>query len=385
MNEKIFNNISKEIIGIRRYLHKYPEISLKEYNTSKYIKDYLDNINIDSKIIGETGVVANIFIGKDYPTVAIRAEIDAIPVLEENDLEYVSVNTGVMHGCGHDAIVATALGLAKLLNINKKKLNCNVKFIFQPGEETGGGSLKLINEGVLQNSEVDKIIFFHYTNEDILGMDMQKNIVSATVGSMNINIKGKSCHWCEYDKGIDAISSAGKVIQSIKNINETYDLPNPFILGIGKINGGRGKSVIADNVDIEGTIRTYSLEEYYRLVDVIKDKMKLIENKDKVKIDIRVSENPVPPMYNSPFLIEKAVKVGREIFKERCTVSDTTYLSGDNASFYLKDIEGIFIAFFDKEKNEKAYPLHHPKFNISEKVMPYALKTLYNLVFEIYR
>ena len=139
-SREISNELVKEVIKIRRYLHKYPEISEKEYNTCKYIRNYLNNIGIKNNVVGETGVVGTLIKDEDFPTVAIRAEIDALPINEENTFEYKSKNNGVMHACGHDGITAVVLGLAKLLSENKDKLNCNVKFIFEPAEEVGKGA-----------------------------------------------------------------------------------------------------------------------------------------------------------------------------------------------------------------------------------------------------
>ena len=382
MDKDFFDMLTGELISIRRYLHLNPELSFKEYKTSKFIKEYLDKSGVESKYIGGTGVVATIFKGRECKTIAIRAEIDALPIQEETGKEYASKVSGVMHACSHDGITATALCLAKLIKRHEDDLSCNVKFIFEPAEEIGEGSRKLISEGVLENPKVDEIIFFHYTNEAKLGMDMQKNIVSGTVGSFNISIKGKASHWSYYENGIDAIKALGKVLSLIDDINENHKLKNPFILGSGKVFGGDSKNIVAENVNLEGTLRTYTLNEYFEIVNVLKERLKDIEKTTKTKIDIKISENPIPPMYNSKKLLERAFKVGKEVFDERCTITDTTYLSADNAAFYLEKAEGLFIAFFDRD-NEKTYPLHNSKFDFNERVMPYALKALYKLILEI--
>lgn len=127
--KEIDNSLIEEVIKIRRHLHQYPEISEKEYETSNYIKSYLDKIGIESKIIGETSVVATLINNLNYPTIALRAEIDVLPIEEKNSFEYKSKNKGVMHACGHDVITAVVLGLANLLKVNQAKLNWNIKFI----------------------------------------------------------------------------------------------------------------------------------------------------------------------------------------------------------------------------------------------------------------
>ena len=243
-SREISNDLVKEVIKIRRYLHKYPEISEKEYNTCKYIRNYLNNIGIKNNVVGETGAVGTLIKDKDLPTVAIRAEIDALPINEENTFEYKSKNNGVMHACGHDGITAVVLGLAKLLSENKDKLNCNVKFIFEPAEEVGKGAKKLIEEKVLEDPKVDNMIIFHFANSDTIGMEIQKDISTATIGRVSINILGKSSHWGDAKEGIDAISISGKVLNIIDKMNNSLKDKGPFILGIGMINGGVKNNII---------------------------------------------------------------------------------------------------------------------------------------------
>ena len=162
-----------EVVKIRRHIHMYPEISEQEYETSKYIKKCLDEIGLEAKIIGDTGVVSMLMNNPEYPTVGLRAEMDALPIEEETNLEFKSKNKGVMHACSHDGIVATALGVTRLLYEHKDELKCNVKFIFEPAEEVGKGAKKLIAEKVLENPKVDKMVIFHYANSEPIGMEIQ--------------------------------------------------------------------------------------------------------------------------------------------------------------------------------------------------------------------
>lgn len=384
MEDNYIKNISWEVREIRRHFHKKPELSLKEYETSIYIRKYLKDIGLNPKIIGNTGVVAIIIKDNSLPVIGIRAEIDALPIVEENNIDYKSENNGVMHACSHDAITATLLGVAKMLVENKDKLNSNIKLIFQPGEETGGGSKLLIDEGVLENPKVDKLIFFHYSNDKTLGMDIQKDMVSACVGSINIKVKGKATHWSEFEKGIDAIRISGRILNVIENIN-TYNMGEPFILGIGKIKGGSSRNIVAEEVELDGTLRTVSIEVYNKLALLLKEEILKIEEEIGLSIVFNVSNNPLPPMYNSKKLIEKGKEIGEKVFKENFRIEDKIYLSGDNASLYFKDIEGLFIAFTAKEEGKENYPLHNSKFNINEEIFPYALKVLYNLILNIYK
>ena len=381
-SREISNELVKEVIKIRRYLHKYPEISEKEYNTCKYIRNYLNNIGIKNNVVGETGVVGTLIKDKDLPTVAIRAEIDALPINEENTFEYKSKNNGVMHACGHDGITAVVLGLAKLLSENKDKLNCNVKFIFEPAEEVGKGAKKLIEEKVLENPKVDNMIIFHFANSDTIGMEIQKDISTATIGRVSINILGKSSHWGDAKEGIDAISISGKVLNIIDKMNNSLKDKGPFILGIGMINGGVKNNIMADSVRLEGTLRAVGDDKFNYLLNYLEEKMKILSEESGAKIEVNL-ESKLPSVVNDYNLVQIGRKIGEDIFKERFVLGEKVYLAGDNAAYYFQKTPGIRMVFFAKRENEINYPLHNSKFDFNEDIFYYALSTIYQMILSI--
>lgn len=381
-SREISNDLVKEVIKIRRYLHKYPEISEKEYNTCKYIRNYLNNIGINNKVIGKTGAVGTLIKDKDLPTVAIRAEIDALPINEENTFEYKSKNNGVMHACGHDGITAVVLGLAKLLSENKDKLNCNVKFIFEPAEEVGKGAKKLIEEKVLEDPKVDNMIIFHFANSDTIGMEIQKHISTATIGRVSINILGKSSHWGDAKEGIDAISISGKVLNIIDKMNNSLKDKGPFILGIGMINGGVKNNIMADSVRLEGTLRAVGDDKFNYLLDYLEEKMKILSEESDAKIEVNL-ESKLPSVVNDYNLVQIGRKIGEDIFKERFVLGEKVYLAGDNAAYYFQKTPGIRMVFFAKRENEINYPLHNSKFDFNEDIFYYALSTIYQMILNI--
>ena len=381
-SREISNDLVKEVIKIRRYLHKYPEISEKEYNTCKYIRNYLNNIGIKNNVVGETGAVGTLIKDEDFPTVAIRAEIDALPINEENTFEYKSKNNCVMHACGHDGITAVVLGLAKLLSENKDKLNCNVKFIFEPAEEVGKGAKKLIEEKVLEDPKVDNMIIFHFANSDTIGMEIQKDISTATIGRVSINILGKSSHWGDAKEGIDAISISGKVLNIIDKMNNSLKDKGPFILGIGMINGGVKNNIMADSVRLEGTLRAVGDDKFNYLLDYLEEKMKILSEESGAKIEVNL-ESKLPSVVNDYNLVQIGRKIGEDIFKERFVLGEKVYLAGDNAAYYFQKTPGIRMVFFAKKENEINYPLHNSKFDFNEDIFYYALSTIYQMVLSI--
>ncbi|WP_455539585.1 M20 metallopeptidase family protein [Terrisporobacter sp.] len=378
INREIIN----EVIKIRRYLHQYPEISEKEYNTSNYIKNYLNEIGIKSEIIGDTGVVGTLIKDLNYPTIGLRAEIDALPIEEKNSFEYISKNKGVMHACGHDGIVATVLGLSKLLNQNKEKLNCNIKFIFEPAEEVGKGAKKLIKENILENPKVNNMIIFHFANSQSIGMEIQRNISTATIGRISIDILGKSTHWGDVDKGLNAISVAGKVINIIDEINNNFKDKSPFILGIGMINGGIKNNIMAEKVKLEGSLRAANNENFQYILKHLEAQMKILSENSKSIIKVNL-ESHLPSVINNPYLVKIGEQVGKEVFDKKFILGKEPYLAGDNAAYYFEKVPGLRIVFFAQKENEKNYPLHNSKFDFNEEIFQYAIETIYKIILNL--
>lgn len=371
--------VTSDVIKTRRYLHRYPELSGQEYKTSKYIKDMLDSIGVPSEIVGATGVIGTISVDKSYPTIAVRAEIDALPITEQTGADYQSRNRGVMHACGHDGIAATALGLAKLLNRHKEELKCNVRLLFEPAEEIGQGAKALIEAKALENPKVDKIIVFHYTNSQPIGMEIQSGISTAMIGKILITIKGKSSHWGERENGIDAISVSAKVISAIDNINDNHPSSSPFVIGIGMIRGGVRNNIMADSVEMEGTVRAFQADEFHAIYYRLKSEMKQIETETHAEVTVSLLSQ-IPAICNSPDLVKIGLNAGREIFGEQCVLGKLPYLAGDNAAYYFQLTRGLRIVFFAKRQGKENYPLHNPKFDFDEDIFPYAISTLYNLI-----
>lgn len=377
----LFKKYQSEIVKLRRYFHSNPELSLKEYTTADYIEKYLNENGILTQRIGECGITAVIYSGNPVAKViAVRAEMDAIAVEEENDIEYKSKNKGVSHACGHDAIMACALVLAKICNENKKSLNNTIKFIFQPAEENGEGTDIMLNGGVMSSPDVDYFLMFHFVNDAAYGMEVQYGSASAAIGKMEVGIKGKAAHWCNSDKGIDAIVAASEFTLKLNELNSTYTSDLPFITGIGTIQGGSAKNVIASDVYMEGTLRASKTEDYYKLYNKIFDIASEIEKKYCVKINMDITEEPIPPIINDKYLVNTAIECGENIWGKNCRLVDKHFLSGDSASFYFEYAKGLFIVFTAEIEGEKNYPIHNGRFNMDESRYYDVVKTLYSLI-----
>ena len=262
MNIKIhpdINELKEFIIETRRKIHKNPELSFKEFDTSKLIIKNLNDWGIDvQKNIAQTGVVGTIKGAKDGKTIALRADMDALPIQETSNIPYKSENDGVMHACGHDGHIAMLLGAAKALSNKKTELHGTVKFIFQPAEEGHAGAKHMINEGVLKN--VDEIYGSHLWNYQNYGtIGVKPGPIMAAADIFKITIYGKGGHGATPHGTVDSILVSSILIQALQSIVSRNTNPlESTVVSIGKINGGYNFNIIADEVVLEGTTRSYT-------------------------------------------------------------------------------------------------------------------------------
>ncbi len=249
------NNVYDYVIDVRRKFHMIPEAGFKEYKTSNLIKEELEKLNIEYQEVLGTGIIGYLNKGKDK-RIALRADIDGLPILEKNNLPFKSIHEGYMHACGHDSHIAVQLGLAKLLRHLEHKLNYEILLIFQPAEETDGGALPIINAGHFNN--IDYSLALHVTPYAKSGYYRVKNGVNnGSSDLIEINIRGRKAHGAYPQEGIDTIVAASHLITGIQSLISREVTPqHSTTLTFGKISGGNAINVICDNVSISGTLRT---------------------------------------------------------------------------------------------------------------------------------
>lgn len=383
INKFIKDNINKiydEIVKIRREIHTNPELGDEEFETSKKIKQFLNNCNIEYKEIINTGVIATIYNG-DGKTVATRADIDALPIFEENDIDYKSKNIGKMHACGHDAHTSIQLGVAKILSENKDKWSGTIRFFFQPAEETDGGADRMIKNGALifdkfPNKKIDAFFALHMAPEIPVGkIGIKYGKAHACSAQLKIIIEGVSAHAALPHKGIDAILIGAKVVDFLQNIvSRNIDPREEAVITIGSFKGGEVNNIVCDKVTMLGTIRTMSNETRSFIKKHIENNVpKFVESLGgKAKIDIKYGYDPVINNDDMTKIVENNIidlfgQPHLELIKEaRMDVEDVSY--------FLNEIPGCFFRLGTRnEEKGIVYDLHHPKFNIDEESLKYGI------------
>jgi amidohydrolase len=366
--------IEEFIISSRRDFHQNPELGYEEYRTSKKIKEFLDSEGIEYYESAKTGICA-IIKGKnsnDKKTVALRADIDALPIEEKNICEYTSKNKGKMHACGHDAHTAILMGATKILNSIKDELNGNVKLFFEPAEETTGGARVMIKEGVLENPKVDAVFGLHVEEWLSAGtIGIKKGVVNAASNPFTIKIFGKGGHGAYPHNTVDPIIIASNVIVAIQNIvSREIEPTNPAVVTVGYINGGTAQNIIPGEVKIGGIIRTMTKEdrEYVcrRLVEVVEGVTKSMRGTCEIEI-----EESYPCLYNDDNMVDIIKKGGKDIIGEKNIINlDKPIMGVESFAYFSMERPSAF--YFLGCRNEERgiiNPTHNASFDIDEECL----------------
>jgi len=371
--KKLVKKYEEEVIKIRRDLHKHPEVGFDLARTSKKVANILNELGFEVKTeIGKTGVVGIIEGNNDGPTIALRADMDALPMEEKTDLDFASVEKGKMHACGHDGHTAILLGVAMVLAEIKDKLRGNVKLIFQPAEEGPGGAEPMIEDGVMDAPKVDAILGLHIWLEMDAGkVGVKKGPLFASIDEIDIKIKGDSSHGASPHQGVDAITTAAEVLNSLQSIvSRKIDPIDSAVVTIGKIEGGYVRNVIADEVNLEGTIRALNPEVRKQLEDEIRKKVKNIclASDADYEIDYR---HMYPPLVNdkdiTDLVKENAIKVMKS--ENVIDVKEPT-MGGEDFAYFLKEVPGTFFLLGGRNEEKGITAAHHnTHFTFDEDIM----------------
>ena len=381
------NKVESAIIKMRRKIHSEPELSFKEFKTSEYIAEKLRAMGIKVKRhVGGTGVVGILEGKKKGKVVALRADMDALPVTEEVDVPFKSKNVGVMHACGHDTHVAMLLGAATLLSKHKSELCGTVKFLFQPAEEDGGrgGAKPMIEAGVMKNPKVDYVFGLHIWSErPSKTFGIRAGPFMATPDGFEIKILGKGGHGSRPDQTIDPIFVSAQLINALQSVSSRVVNPlRPFVLSVCSIHSGTADNVIPSEAVLEGTIRT--LDERTR--SLAKKSVRQITNEIckafGAKYVLEFVKDPYPITYNDEKVTKRAMAVLKEI-KGTKTMEIDMLLGAEDFARFLQKAPGAF--YFIGTRNEKkgcTAPNHSSKFKVDEDVLKYGALSLASLALE---
>lgn len=371
--EKRINEIFDELVKIRRDFHMHPELGMEEYRTSTKICEYLDAWNISyEKGIANTGIVGIIKGKQPGKTIALRADIDALPMKEENDTSYKSLYDGKMHACGHDAHTTILLGAAKILKELENEINGNVKLFFQPAEETVGGALPMIQEGCMENPKVDYALGLHVMPYIEKGMiELKYDKLNASSDEIIINIKGKSGHGAYPEKGIDAIAIAGNIIVALQTIVSRNTSPlNSLVISLGTIKGGTKGNIIADNVTMTGTLRCLDMETRTYAKERIKSIVENVTLSLGGTGEVEINEG-YEPLINDNEVVDVIKDTAiKTIGEDKIVYKEAPSLGAEDFSYFANRTKGAFfhLGCGNKEKGITE-SIHNCNFDIDEECL----------------
>ena len=369
------NLIKDYIIDSRHELHKHPEIAFNENWTHDFIEKKLGDLGYRPKTLNKTGLIADI--GKGKKRIALRADMDALPITEENSLPYKSQNKGFMHACGHDTHMAMLLGTAKLLS--KMKNPPPVRLIFQPSEEKiPGGAKGMIKEGALKG--ISEIYAIHIEPEGEIGtLTLKSGIMLAAADEMEITIKGRGAHAAEPHKAVDPIYASALFINQIQGlVSRKADPRSPFVISICTINGGTAFNIIPEEVKMSGTVRTIDHELWKKAPGLIGNILKGLNL--SLGIDYELAyQRGYPIMKNDPEKTEGLIQMAKNIFKN-IEILESPIMGGEDFAYYLQEIPGTFVFMGGANKKKRIHSkLHTPGFIIDENALPLGSALLYSL------
>lgn len=378
--EKLF----EEAVEIRRHIHADPELSEHEVNTEKYICSMLEKMDIEYiKGVAGHGVVATVRGAEKGKTVGIRADMDALPVKEMTELPFASQNDGVMHACGHDSHVAMVLATGHLFSIFKEKLKGNVKLIFQPAEETVGGAERMIKEGALKNPDVDYMLGIHVApamDAGYAGIKFGKMYAGSDM--IDIILKGKGAHGAHPDGGRDVITAAAAIINNLQTVvSRTVSPLDSAVCTIGKISGGEMRNKIADELIMEGIIRTLDQETRIMARNRVREICEYTGKAMGVDVTLNVMES-YGPLINNQKVTEAVLNTCEQLLgKDKVVIDQYPDMSCDDFSYFAEAVPSCYfkLGCFGKKAGERV-DLHNAYFTIQEECMRTGIALLGNSV-----
>ncbi|WP_247231853.1 amidohydrolase [Telluribacter sp. SYSU D00476] len=390
--------LESRVIEWRRDIHQHPELGNREFRTAEKVANHLRQLGIEVKTgVAHTGVVGILKGGKPGPVVALRADMDGLPVTERVDVpfksrvttEYNGQQTGVMHACGHDTHVAMLMGVAEVLASMKNELKGTIKFIFQPAEEgapTGeqGGAELMVKEGVLEHPKVDVIFGLHINSQTEVGtIRYRSGATMAAVDWLSIDVKGKQTHGAAPWSGVDPIVTSAQIITGLQTIvSRSLDITNaPAVITIGAIHGGIRQNIIPEEVKMIGTIRTLDEDMHKQVHKRIRDVATNIAESAGAVADVKI-ETLYPVTYNDPQLTEEMVPSLEALAGKSGVIVSPAQTGAEDFSFFQQKVPGFFFFLGGMPKGKRGHeaaPHHTPDFYIDESGMVLGVRSLSRL------
>ncbi len=368
-----------EWIARRRDLHRHPELGFQEVRTAGIVAETLTRLGLEVQTgVGQTGVVGVLEGATDGPTVLVRADMDALPITEENTADYVSQNPGVMHACGHDAHTTIALAVAELLCERRDAIAGRVKFVFQPAEEIGRGAQAMIQDGVLNDPAPDVSVGLHLANASPLGtLTLTEGPFMAGAGDFTIRVTGRGGHGAAPHEARDPIVAASAIVMALQTIvSRNLSPTESAAISVTSFQAGTAFNIIPPKAELRGTIRMFTPEVRDILITRMREIAQSVASAHGCAAELEVQELTLP-VVNDSATMQRLRALFRRIRPDLPQITDYKTMLAEDMSYFLDAVPGAY--FFVGSANAErdlAYPHHHPRFDFDEAVIPMATELL---------
>ena len=361
--------IHEWIVEKRRAIHRHPELMYEEFETSRLVQNTLSELGIEyEKDIAVTGVVGLVGNGEG-PCIALRADMDALPIHEEADVEFRSEIDGKMHACGHDCHTAMLLGAARVLKDNESEINGTIKLIFQPAEEGGAGGKMMREQGVLEDPDVERIFGLHVSDKLPTGtLASKEGTLLAATSSIRILVSGNGGHAAMPHLTVDPVVTGSKIVVELQTlVSRELDPLESGVISITMVNAGSATNVIPSSMELQGTIRSLTSDGITRLQHRVREVAEGIAMANRCIAEVTFPGNDFPPTVNDGECWELGKISAGEILGEECVSEMGSIMGGEDFSYYTQVIPGCF-SFLGVGNPEigAVYGVHHPKFKVDE-------------------
>ena len=361
--------IEGELVALRRKLHAYPELSFEEERTSAAVAEWLDSLGMDAvrRGVGGHGIVAELSGARPGPRIALRADMDALPIREETGLPYASQVPGIMHACGHDAHTAMLCGAARLLADRRDRLSGSVRFLFQSAEEINAGAKAMIGQGALDG--VDEIYGLH--NLPTLPAGQAGTRFGALMGSVDqfeLTVTGRGGHGALPEQCVDPVVAASAIVMALQTaVSRELSPFSPAVVTVGSVHGGASYNVIPERVELAGTVRTFSADVQEQMPERLRRLIERTAEAYRCETELRYTRH-VPVLVNDDACVRHAEATIDAVLGRANRIEAPPVLAGEDFSVYLQRVPGCFfwLGSGPKTEVERAYGLHHPRYTMNE-------------------